>query len=281
MNSESHLPPAVGRDELAVDRRLGSGGQGTVWSLSGRHTDFVLKEYRTPRTDTALAEVVAFPAMLAPEPRSWLLDRTVWPLSRVIRDGTTCGVILPPIPERFFGTTRAGRQERQLQYLLYPPNPLWGDIAPLDVDGRIRVAQEAAAVLALLHANGLVVGDLSQLNVLWTPAPVGLLVMDCDDIRPLAHARQAARVETLDWNDPAMSPTGVDPDSDNYKLALLVGRVLARSHRVRPGDPLDLLPGVEPRFAAQITATFAMAAGPSGTRPTAARWLTALGAARP
>jgi hypothetical protein len=86
------------------------------------------------------------------------------------------------------------------------------------------------------------------------------------------------QAETTDWTDPHAVKTGLDLDSDRYKLALVMGRVLTRTADLHPGSPLPLLPGVPDRIAGRVSELWMQAAGPRGNRPDAQQWLMALSA---
>jgi hypothetical protein len=164
-----------------------------------------------------------------------------------------------------------------LQYLLYEPKWMWGDIAPPDIDGRLGIARNTVALFRLLHSRRLVVGDVSMSNLLWSPAGQ-IFLLDCDGVRELGAVPVLPQPETLDWDDPSQPASGPDLDTDRYKLALLVARVLTRSPALRPGAPVARPPGLPERIAGEVAARFAEAAGPRGSRPDAAQWARALDA---
>jgi hypothetical protein len=206
---------------------------------------------------------------------------TSWPLARVMRQGQLRGFLMQAIPDPFFGPNAAGtRKLRELQFLLYPPRPLWGDIVPrhLDARTRVEVATESSRLMRLLHGNSLVFGDLSMSNVLWAPgSPARIFVIDCDGIRKLGCRPVLTQADTPDWDDPQRPVTGPDIDTDRYKLALLVGRVLAGKAYIRPdGEDLVLAHDVPPFIADKVRPLWKQAAGPRGRRPDASQWLTAL-----
>ena len=170
---------------------------------------------------------------------------------------------------------------REVQYLIYPRRHAWGTIVPeggVSAKTRLEVAREFAGLLAMLHGKGLVVGDVSVRNVLWagTGGKAEIFLIDCDGIRMLGSRPVLPQRDTLDWNDPLQPKIGPDPDSDRYKLALLVGRVLTIGKDIHPGAPLQLVPGIPDRVAARVSALWQRAAGPRFKRPDAAEWMMAL-----
>ena len=276
-------PADVDEGALRLGDELGSGGQGRVLRVAD-HPGLVFKQYKVRGADpAALRLLVDMPAQLQTAERELLYGQTCWPLARVFNQAQLSGFLMREIPGRFFGTNSVGSKKlRELQYLVYPRKPLWGDIVPpagVATEIRIEVAREFTKLIATLHSRGLVIGDVSMSNVLWTGADGGAVttcLLDCDGIRKLGSRPVLPQADTLDWDDPLQPRSGPDLDTDRYKLALLVGRVLTMSPYIRPGDLLPLLSGVPERAAARLTALWQQAAGKYGTRPAAAQWLLAL-----
>lgn len=263
--------------DLEVGDKLGQGGQGVVHELRGTWTDYVYKEYLVSNVDgAALARLVQVPGKMPPQERDQLLRQAAWPLARVVDGGRVKGFIMPKVPARFWGRRVKGPALRELQYLLYEPKPLWGDITPLDGPGRLEIARRAASLFLLLHSHRLVVGDVSMRNLLWSPSPPAVYLLDCDAIRPVGERPVLPQPQTPDWVDPQQPSTGPDLDTDRYKLALLVTRVLCRSPDLEPGEEPVFVPGLPERVVAEVTARFAEAARPRGLRPDAAQWVRAL-----
>jgi len=272
----------VEESSLRLGSQIGKGGQGVVRLVTGQPVPLVYKQYTIPGADpVALRNLVELPASLPSPEREQLLRSAAWPLARVMRRGQLCGFLMPEIPAHFRGTNIAGTSKmRELQYLLYRPKPLWGNIVPpaLPFGTRTEVATEFTRILCQLHGRSLVVGDISMSNVLWAPGtPARVYLIDCDGIRRLGSRPVLPQAETPDWNDPQRPPSGPDLDSDRYKLALLVARVLCAEPYLRPdGTDLDLPSEVPSRVAEKVRLLWTQAAGGRGTRPDAAQWLAAL-----
>ncbi|HTJ69513.1 MAG TPA: hypothetical protein VL551_18390 [Actinospica sp.] len=262
---------------LKLGDRLGRGGQADVFRIVNRPGE-VLKQYFSPNVNgAALDALVAFPRTLDALEREALFRQSAWPIARVTKQGRTVGCLMKEIPGTFIGRTQAGARPRELQYLLFQHRPTWGDITPLDTHGRIDIAQSFAGLMRVLHDHGIVVGDISMNNLLWSPGiPPQIYLIDCDSPTPTGMAPVLAPVTTPDWMDPQQASAAADFDSDRYKLALTIGRTLCSNAYVTPGQPLDLPPDLPEPIAAAVAACFADAAGPRGTRPHAARWAHAL-----
>jgi hypothetical protein len=263
---------------LRLGGHLGTGGQGQVFKVKGRKPALVFKKYIVPGADpVALQKLVDLPTTMRSGDRDHLLSHTAWPLARVMHKGILSGFIMQAIPDRFVGRNQAGTKKlRELQYLLFEPRPLWGDLGPPDVEGRINVARQVTTLIQFLHSYSLVIGDVSMSNILWAEEdPPGIFLIDCDSTRRVGSRPVMPQPHTPEWDDPLLTG-GSDLDTDRYKLALVVGRVLCRDAYLRPGPDLPLLPGIPDRNAARVRVLWQEAAGPHGSRPDAAHWLRAL-----
>ena len=272
-----------GRDieesDLRLGDELGRGGQGRVIRIEAPQQGYVFKQYIVSGAEpTALGRLVDLPTSLQPADQIRLHRQTAWPLARVLSKGILSGFIMCEIPARFFGTNAAGRPKlRELQYLLYEKKPAWGSIVPLELDRRMVLAKEFGFLVRLLHDQRLVIGDISMNNLLWSDEEVpGVFLLDCDGVRRLGTSPVLRQAETPDWEDPQLSPTGLDLASDRYKLALVIGRLLSRTPNLHPGPELPLLPGLPDRVAESVTEMWRLAAGPRDRRPDAQQWLMAL-----
>jgi DNA-binding helix-hairpin-helix protein with protein kinase domain len=276
-------------DEGALQRgpELGAGGQAWVYRVYGQQEPLAYKKYKDPgKADpAALKTLIDLPATLQPSQRDRLHEQAAWPLARVYDHGQLSGFFMREIPAQFMGPNTAGKSIlREVQFLLYQRKPMWGDIVPAGGVGsqtRIDVAREFSALMTLFHAKALVIGDVSMRNVLWRGTDgqsAAIFLLDCDGIRQLGQAPVMAQAETPDWNDPNQTPNGPDLDTDRYKLALLVGRVLSCQAYIRPDqDPLSLPADLPDRTTVRIEALWRQAARPYGQRPAAHQWQQALG----
>lgn len=268
----------VDEDELSLGSVLGRGGQGTVIPVKGSGSGLVYKRFRyTDQDFTALRRLQELRAGMAIWSRRYLDLHTAWPLNVVLRNGEPSGYLMQEVPATFLGQTQAGYKLRELQYLLYKPTLMWGDIRSPDIESRTEIALEMAMLIRFLHEQHVVVGDLSMSNLLWSAdGPAKIFMIDCDTARLLGHPSAIRRVETAGWADPLPGAAGPDLESDRYKLALAVGRVLSRDATVVPGQVLPLLPGVPKSRAREIQSLWSRAALPRAYRPDAMTWVDAL-----
>ncbi|MEV6972902.1 hypothetical protein [Kitasatospora sp. NPDC093806] len=266
---------------LNLGDEAGRGGQGRVQRLDG-YPGLLLKHYLDPGkvNGRALTELVALRHGLPAADRDRLDAQTAWPLCRVV-DGPRCvGFLMREAPPAMTWLTGAGaRKLTEAQYLLYPPRAATQGVLRPDPEQRLALLLEVVGLVGRLHRRGLVIGDLSHANVLWTVRPEpAVYLLDCDGIRRIGAAPVLEQADTPDWADP-LSPHGsaATVDSDRYKAALLIGRTLAQDPYLTPGQPFEPLPGVlADRSAAMVRRVWEQAGGAYGTRPDLHTWRAAL-----
>ncbi|MET9892181.1 hypothetical protein ABZZ47_18505 [Streptomyces sp. NPDC006465] len=278
------MSPADGADvslgSLTLGVRVGDGGQGEVYDVIGPG-GLLYKSYREPGKAAGgeLAALVALRQGLAPADRDRLDRETAWPLCRVMDGARTTGFLMNRAPDSMtWRTARGEARLTDLSYLLRAPKSAWQTVAQPSPAERYALVVAVVGLFQWLHTLGLVVGDVSQANVLWTvrPAP-GPYLLDCDGVRLAGRPPVLEQADTPDWHDPLAAPGTITVDSDRYKVALVVGRVLSQDAYVAPGKPLQPLTGVlDDRRAEAVRALWQQASGPRGTRPHLAQWSTAL-----
>ncbi|HEY2223961.1 hypothetical protein [Actinomycetospora sp.] len=217
---------------------LGFGGQAIVHEAPGLRlpetdAELVYKRYRAAGPTDAVPDVVAARLALTDADRARLDSMTTWPLRRVVDAGTLHGVVLPRIPPAYYrsmiapGTGEVKTGPREAQGLMVPEphgTRVLGVTTVPDLDARLVVGRDLAAVLMLLHDRmGFAYGDISAKNVLvrLDESPRVLLI-DCDAARPSGSGTTS--LDTPDWDPPEGGPATIA--SDVYKLGLFVLRAL-------------------------------------------------------
>ncbi|WP_030856147.1 hypothetical protein [Streptomyces sp. NRRL S-37] len=270
----------VARSSLTLGERIGSGGQGDVYAITGG--PLLFKEYKDPSkvNGGALVDLVGLRQGLGQADRSRLDALAAWPLCRVVEGGRALGFLMRRAPAAMTWRTATGSTKLlELQYLIRPPKAAWQDVAQPAPEQRRALALACVEAIGWFHDAGLVIGDISQANVLWSLSPEPAVhFLDCDGFRRVGRAAVQAQAATPDWNDPLASSTDATVDTDAYKTALVAGRILARQPYVRPGQDLELVPGcLDDRQSDGVRRLFAQAAGERGSRPRPGEWRTALG----
>lgn len=255
---------------------LNDGGQGVVTRLIGPQ-DVVYKEYLKSAgtvNGQALADLVEFGAGLPREDRDRLVSSCAWPIARVVEGNRAVGFLMPEVPDDFHDLIAGRPRLVELQFLLFPQKRAWQELRLPDLMGRIQLVRRFAELVDFLHGHQYVIGDISARNLLWSAQePYKVHILDCDGFRRLGAEPVLKQAHSPDWEDPLEPSTGPDLDTDRYKLAVLIGRVLARNAYVRPGGELPLLAGLPDDLAGRVQSMFARAAGPAGTRPSAREWV--------
>jgi hypothetical protein len=265
---------------LALGVRVGDGGQGEVYDVGGPG-GLLYKSYREPgKADGGeLAALVALRQGLTAADRDRLDREAAWPLCRVMDGGRATGFLMRRAPDSMtWRTSRGEPRLTDLSYLLRPPRAAWGAVAQPSPAERYALVVAVLGLFRWLHALGLVVGDVSHANVLWTvrPGPAPYL-LDCDGVRVVGRPPVLEQADTPDWHDPLAASGTATVDSDRYKAALVAGRVLSQDPYVTPGKPLRPLSGVlDDRRADAVRVLWEQASGARGTRPHLAQWCTAL-----
>jgi hypothetical protein len=253
---------------LGPTERLTDGGQGTVFRLP-THPGFLLKHYHDGvGVDAAeLGRLIDLPRHLSAGDQQSVRTAMAWPRCRVFDGDRLVGFVMPQAPG-WFHTWLGGRSRPlELQFLLYPRRAMWPSLPLPDLGGRAALAGRMVALFDVLHRNGLVVGDVSMKNFLWTiSGPPAVFAVDCDGFQVVGRRAAVQPVETEGWQDPADSGP---LDSDRYKLALLVLRILLVDHVATPDT------AVRGRLEPEIVALAERARIP-GARPDAGAWRRAL-----
>ncbi|MGW7644192.1 hypothetical protein [Streptomyces bobili] len=269
----------VARASLTLGEQVGSGGQGEVHAIDDG--SLLYKKYKDPSkvNGNALADLVAFRQGLGQADRTRLDALAAWPLCRVVEGGRALGFLMRRAPSRMTWRTATGaRKLLELQYLTRPPKVAWQEVPQPSPEQRRALASACVEAISWFHDSGLVIGDISQANVLWSLTPeTAVHFLDCDGFRRVGREAVQAQAATPDWNDPLAPSTEASVDTDAYKTALTAGRILAREPYARPDQELRPVAGcLNERQSAAARRLFAQAAGERGTRPRPSEWLTAL-----
>ncbi|MFI8966187.1 hypothetical protein ACIGO8_29200 [Streptomyces sp. NPDC053493] len=270
----------VEQSALTLPRKLATGGQGEVHEVGGPE-GLLFKKYLEPHKvdGAALAALVALRQGLAPADRQRLDRDTAWPLCRVTDGGRTAGFLMRRAPAAMTWRSAKGDGRLiELSYLLRPPKAAWQAVRQPTPAERYALVVSLVDLFQWLHTMGLVVGDLSQANVLWSVDPhPAVHLLDCDGARITGRPPVLAQADTPDWLDPKAPPGMVSVDSDRYKAALMIGRILAQDAYVTPAQPLSPLAGLlDERRETAVRRLWELADGPYGTRPDLGQWRTAL-----
>ncbi|GHF18152.1 hypothetical protein [Streptomyces morookaense] len=269
----------IDQDLLTLgDEPLGKGGQGKVWEVKGRLINgtwpVAFKEYSSPQSINvaALEKMVDFVPTLPSAMGRWWCERSSWPVAVVARDGRPAGFLMRQLPANYYiqpAFDPDNRRPAGFEFLLNSPNYLQRAGIFLSDRQRVQLLKDLAHVLGRLHHHGVVVGDLSPTNVMFSLAGTpSCYFIDCDAMR-LRGRDVLPQVESPDWNVPDdMEKATVVGDS--YKFALMAVRLFAGDQHTKD---IEALTG----FSAELgqIAHHALTDNPDH-RPTTHDWLGAL-----
>lgn len=204
----------------------------------------LFKQYRPgtcgPADDDRLDRLIAFPRRLAAEDLARLRSASCWPVSRVVENGLMVGVLVPRAPDKFSAalcslTGIGDAKPLAIDWLAKDSRQQAQRGLPATTfEQRIKVCRDIVAVAAILEREGIVYGDWSYANALWSVSDFSGYLIDVDGCsfgpRPW--------VATPNWEDPLTSPgTPLDANTDRYRVAVMIARCLTGKRDV--GDALE------------------------------------------
>ncbi|MFE4801907.1 hypothetical protein ACFRFL_45015 [Streptomyces sp. NPDC056708] len=273
-------PGAMDAGRVVKGRKFNSGGQGSVWAVKDRTINgtwpVAYKEYHTrirpELKPEVLASMVDFIPSLPHGTGQWLAECTAWPAMLVTDSAGLSGFLMRQIPERYFHRFDFAPDESRpagFQYLLNPPDYFQKAGFSITPRQRFELLLDFARTLGRLHALGVVVGDVSPNNVLFSlDGTPSCFLIDCDAMA--LHGKSALQtVETPNWDLPSGEQLG-SATGDAYKFGLLAARLFAGE---QDGQDLTVLRAADP--AVGQLAERSLSADPA-RRPSAEEWLSAL-----
>jgi hypothetical protein len=247
--------PRKSRSQLEPLTWVAQGGQGVVWStphIRVNHAPAVFKEYKPewlPRLNVrALESMVAFLGSLPVADGMWIADRMAWP-GAVVTDGggRVCGFLMREVPAEYVHKVGTKGQQREkklrgVEFLLNPEPYIQRIGLKFSDRQRVQLLADLVRTLSRMHSLGIVVGDLSPKNLLFSKgAQPTCFLIDCDAMR-VRGVSALPQAETTSWH----VPTGEEPATvpgDIYKFGLLAIRLFNREHESMDDLPLGAVSG--------------------------------------
>lgn len=273
---------------LSLGEKLGEGGEGTVYRLGSE----VVKIYHQPLTPDRQRKILAMVAGGA----ATVKTIAAWPTGTVHRDvpgRPICGFSMPHAKGDLLHLHYAVK-DRKAQF----PREHW--------DFLVRVGQNLAAAVAILHEQGIVIGDINESLVMVDQRSSQVCLVDCDSFQvPDGAITHFCHVGTPDYTPPELmgkpfSGLTRTKEHDAFGLAVLLFKLLLGGRHpfdgrtpdnlqlikrierylyaygdrtgIQPpslGVRTDILPSVMQNY---FKRAFAPPRGPQGTRPTAVDW---------
>lgn len=265
--SLSDLGPMVGQP----------GGQGTVHELIGT-PDRLIKIYHLPVLvdPAALEELVQWRTGLAPADRAVVERATCWPVEAVtiIEDGRL-GVEIPRAPARFFHTVGGVDMPRDISWAYLADAVRFAGLEPARPAAATRIVRQLAELFDVFARTGVMYGDLSHSNLLWSGGErPDVFLIDCDAAGLIGRPRALAEAQTMLWDCPW--PAVTEQERDLYKLALTALRLVMRHEG--PLDPSvhTLVAPVHPPVTIDFADLLEAGLREQGARPSAQEWIPVL-----
>lgn len=203
-------------EKLLLAEEIGRGGEGIVSRVLGQPT-IAAKVYTAPLSADRTAKLRTMVRQ-----RSDRLDRLcAWPIDLVeSADGSVVGFVMP-------------RVENALEiHTLYGPTSRKREFPKVDMRGLLYAARNLAAVLAAVHENGVVVGDVNDRSVL-VAQDMTVRLIDCDSFQ----VRNGGVTYTCDVGTPAYQPPELQASAtfrglhrtenhDNFGLAVQIFQLI-------------------------------------------------------
>ncbi|MGY2088228.1 protein kinase domain-containing protein [Nocardia gipuzkoensis] len=220
-----------GRRVTLQPNNFGGGAEGLVYGLDGT-SDLCAKIYLDQGEPTRARKLAALRRTI---PATWEGDNAehlhvAWP-REVLHDaaGATAGFLMPLVQGKSLTTLFDPGQRIEAV-----DDPTWRVL--------VAVAARAARLLAMLHAVGIVVGDVSPTNMLVSRSGHVTLI-DCDAVQftdPRSGELFRCTKVTPEYAPPmAANGQTLTPSHDNFGLAVLVCQLLMEGDHPFEGVPVD------------------------------------------
>jgi DNA-binding helix-hairpin-helix protein with protein kinase domain len=285
---------------IVIGDKLGVGGEGAVFTMPDQ-PQLVAKIYHRSQSPEKCKKLQVMSALSTDA----LNAVAAWPVATLhpYRGGPVAGIVMPRLTEA------------QEIHELYSPAHRKANFPKADWRFLIRAARNCAGAFAILHQQGIVIGDVNQGNVFVTKQALVRLI-DCDSFQLRAEGQLfrctvgVAHFTPPELQSAKLSAVDRNANHDNFGLAVLLfhllfmgrhpysGRPLAqgdlplekaiREHRFAYGRNAAALRVAPPPHTISLTdipasigqlfeRAFAADAATVAARPTAAEWHHALG----
>lgn len=265
-------------------QEIGRGGEGVVYSAANLGSRVYKEFFATSRSmsdQVALEGLIELQNQWTEEERVWLTQRTVWPETLVLDQGQLKGFIMPSIEQRYFRKHVIGQNQKTIlcewNYLSFREkllsNPkVVSEIPRVSTVDAIALVHDLSKTIKLLHKYGVIIGDVSGKNLLWTDSPnLQVMLIDCDSFKIAGPGDVAWPKQSPDWEDPFLNGKPTSQESDIYKLALAAYRSVWAVGADRPQPP-DFLLAPQPRGVTDELASLIKRSLAETSRPTAEEW---------
>lgn len=217
----------VQKSALGDLARIGTGGQGVVWSVEGAlqglvsPEGFVYKEFRDVPDRPAIVEqsakLIERLVTLTEQDQRLLRQHLVAPLRLVAVNEQLVGIVMRRIPDTFLFDLklRAGKAERslfELQHVMMPESKKPGYAIPgATAKDRLYLFLDLLRIVECLHRGGIVLGDINPRDValrVLTPVSAATrrkfepLLLGVDGFRVQGQVPRSPQMHSPNWLPP-------------------------------------------------------------------------------
>lgn len=201
---------------LTVKQKLGEGGQGALYLVSGTHGSYALKWYNHEQATQEQRKAIRYLAQVGP-PRGAAGKRFIWPLDLVTVAGTTqFGYLMQLIDTRRFA--ELGEVWARLK-----PRPSFAALC--------EISYQAANSYRTLHLSGYCYRDISAGNLMFDPITGEVLICDNDNVG-INRQSTSQVLGTMEYMAPEIIRGEASPstESDLHSLAVLLFQLWTWHH---------------------------------------------------
>ena len=204
---------------VSLDRKLASGGEGTVFTVASNST-FVAKIYHHAPTAQTVEKLTAMLRLANPR----LLALAAWPMELLYRSGTrTLAGCLRRASAQRVSADPAPLQSCSVPLTSYFPRAGW--------NFQVRAAANLTAAFDEVHGAGCLVGDVNQSNVVVSSDALVRLI-DCDSFQVRANGKAyLCEVGVAQYTPPELQGKSLrglvrTENHDRFGLAVLIYQLL-------------------------------------------------------
>ena len=224
-----------------LGEEIGRGGQAIIFLVKDGIESpkaAVFKQYKQhiePRRD-GFSALMALYEHLGKSEQHWIDEHAAWP-SKLSLDGEkVIGCFMPLIPDGYFVLDGERRRSLSFQHLHtdFKETTRW--VPKINNRIRVKLIEDFLKTVTLLHECGVVLGDISADNCLWTESDLqgrpSVFFVDCDSMRVQGSVAPIDQGDPPGWALPEARNDGShfsgqrSRHDDEYKVGLFVLRTL-------------------------------------------------------